>query len=206
MSYALKNVSIIIPARPDELYLENLLSDLKKLNLEAQIIVSEEGSRAKSLNEGAKKSNRDFLWFLHADSNITLDNIRSLEENLRKKPHQLHFFDLEYSKEVYFCFLNAFGANIRSRLFSLPYGDQGFCISKENFLKTSFFHEDTPYGEDLLFALEAKRLFGINRIPSKLKTSARRYKENGWLKTSLDNQYILLKLLFFRNSLKNYSP
>ncbi len=189
----LDQVSIIIPTAPGETAQEQLLEDLKYLNNE--VIVSSEGSRAKSLNGGAARARHGFLWFLHADSRISAQNIVGLEQALEKNPDALHYFDLAYAGGGLATF-NARGANIRSRLLGLPYGDQGFCIAKNLFNEIGGYPEDVPYGEDLLFIRLAKRAgITLNRIPSKLVTSARKYQQQGWLKLTALHQWKMLKLL-----------
>lgn len=189
----LDHVSIIIPAATDESAQEQLLDDLKQLNHE--IIVSSEGSRAKSLNVGAAKASQDFLWFLHADSRVSTKNLVDLEQALGKDSDALHYFDLAYEGGG-LAALNAGGANIRSRLLGLPYGDQGFCISKSLFDQIGGYPENAPYGEDLLFVRLAKRAgIKLNRIPSKLVTSARKYQQHGWLKLTALRQWQMVKLL-----------
>ena len=73
----LSKVSVIIPVWHQETELETLLKDLE--NTDAEIILSEEGSRAKSLNIGASKASRDILWFIHADSRISKENIEEFK-------------------------------------------------------------------------------------------------------------------------------
>ena len=193
MSSVLEKISIIIPLAPDENAHERLLDDLKPLN--AEIIVSSEGSRAKSLNAGVAKARHNFLWFLHADSRVSTDNIDALQKALARRSNALHYFDLSY-EEGGLARLNAWGANIRCHLFELPYGDQGFCISKTMFNKIGGYPEDAPYGEDLLFIrLASQAGIGLNRIPSKLRTSARKYHQHGWLKLTLVRQWQMIKLL-----------
>jgi len=189
----LDNVSIIIPPAAGETALENLLGDLKYTN--AEIITSSEGARAKSLNAGAAKARHEYLWFLHADSRATAENIDALEQSITTSPDALHYFDLAFDGNG-LTTLNAIGANIRSRIFGLPYGDQGLCVSKEIFDNIGEYPEDTPYGEDLLFIrLAKKKGILLKRISSKLTTSARKYRDHGWLKLSLYRQLQLLKLL-----------
>jgi hypothetical protein len=107
----------------------------------------------------------------------------------------LHYFDLAYDGG-HLTNSNSLGANIRSRLLGLPYGDQGFCISKNLFNKIGGYPEDVPYGEDLLFIRLAKRAgIKLNRVPSKLLTSARKYKQYGWLKLTVLRQWQMVKLL-----------
>lgn len=193
MSSALDRVSIIIPLAAGETAHERLLDDLKHLGTE--IIVSSEGSRAKSLNAGAAKARNPFLWFLHADSRVSAENLVGLQQALARRSNALHYFDLAY-EEGGLASLNALGANIRSRLFGLPYGDQGFCVSKTLFEKIGGYPENVPYGEDLLFVRLAKKAgIRLNRIPSKLSTSARKYQQHGWLKLTMLRQWQMLKLM-----------
>lgn len=191
----LSNVSIIIPIAGGETAHENLLKDLESFTKGggAEIIVSSEGSRAKSLNAGAAKASREFLWFLHADSRVTQENIDILKRCLKREPEALHYFLLRlgYGRPA----LNAWGANIRSVVFGLPYGDQGFVISKAQFEKIGGYPE-YAYGEDLLFVRKAKKIgVRVAFMPSKLSSSARKYRDQGWLKTTLKHQWMLLKLL-----------
>ncbi|MCC6597787.1 MAG: hypothetical protein IT559_03255 [Alphaproteobacteria bacterium] len=193
MFSVIDRVSIIIPVAPGETAHERLLEDIKHLNTE--IIISSESSRAKSLNAGAAKARNPFLWFLHADSRVSAENISRLEQELTRRSNVLHYFDLAY-EEGGLATLNAWGANIRSRLCGLPYGDQGFCISKTLFEKIGGYPEKVSYGEDLLFIRCAKRAgIRLNRIPSKLKTSARKYHQHGWLRLTVLRQRQMIKLM-----------
>ena len=54
MSCVLNQVSIIIPIAPEEVAHSHLLDDLS--HLKSEIIISSEGTRAKSLNIGAAKA------------------------------------------------------------------------------------------------------------------------------------------------------
>lgn len=178
-------VSIIVPVHGNETQLDTLLGDLTPVNEEAEFILQFEGTRAESLNAGAAKSTREFLWFLHADTRVTAHNLKALEQALGGNPGCLHYFDLAFDKTGLPA-LNAWGANMRSRLFGTPFGDQGFCIAKALFCTTGGFPEDAPYGEDLTFVWRARRAgIMLNRIPSTLVTSARKYSAHGWLKITL---------------------
>ena len=193
MSFALDQVSVVIPIAPDETAHEQLLEDLKDLDLE--ILVCSEGSRAKSLNAGAAKSGKPFLWFLHADSRVSEDNLSALKHALQQRPDELHYFDLAYH-EGGLASLNAKGANLRSRLFGTPYGDQGFCLAKTQYTRIGDFPEDAPYGEDLLFVRHARQAgIRLNRIPVPLISSARKYHQLGWLKLTALRQWQLFKLM-----------
>lgn len=193
MFSALEQVSIIIPIAPGETAHHRLLESLKPLS--SEIIVSSEGSRAKSLNAGAARAQKPFLWFLHADTSLNKENFIALELALKREPNNLHYFDLSYT-EGGLASLNAHGANIRSRLFGLPYGDQGFCISQHLFDTIGGYPENTPWGEDLLFVrLAKKKGINLHRIRSKLNTSARKYQQQGWLRLTIFRQWQLMQLM-----------
>ncbi len=189
----LNNVSVIIPVWKQETELKKLLKDLEPFD--AEIIQSSAGSRAKSLNAGAAKASREFLWFLHADSRLKQQNISALKSSIRKNPNAIHYYELVFEKPGLSAW-NASWANLRSSWFKLPYGDQGFCLSKSQYEKIGKYPEDTPYGEDLLFIRKAKKLgIDILSVKSKIISSARKYHTHGWLKTTFSHWVIMYELL-----------
>ncbi len=188
----LDQVSIIIPLAPDETKHKTLLKDLEHINTEI-IPVSGRG-RAGNMNIGATRAQRRFLWFLHADSVVTQDNLQALEESLKEKPDDLHYFDLRFDGPFFMRF-NGWGANLRSWIFGVPYGDQGFCISKEMFEKAGGYREDLPYAEDLMFVWQVRHAgIKLKRVRSCLLTSARKYREKGWFKLTWVYQVIWIRL------------
>ena len=163
--------------------------------MQAEIIPCSNQSRAKSLNSGAAEASGEWLWFVHADSRISTDSLQALEQSLKHYPDALHYFDLAFDKG--FLGGNALGANLRSRILGIPFGDQGFCIKKSLFKDLSGYCEETAYGEDLLFVWQAHQAgIKLRRIPSKLLTSGRKYQQQGWLKLTLLYQWrwILMSL------------
>jgi GT2 family glycosyltransferase len=77
----------------------------------------------------------------------------------------------------------------------MPFGDQGFCISKTLFHEIGGYPEKAPYGEDLLFVWKAKETgVKLHHVPSKLITSARHYQETGWFKLTLLRGRQVMKL------------
>ena len=190
-------LSIILPLAPDETQQQQLLADLATNSLQAEIIQTSEENRATSLNLGAKQALGQWLWFLHADSRINQDNLRALKNSLNQDQDRLalHYFDLGFKDSGPLLNSTALGANLRSRLLGCPYGDQGFCISKQLFLDLGGFPENRPYGEDLLLVWRAHQTgVPLQRIPSTLFTSARKYRQQGWLKVTLLHQWYWLRL------------
>ena len=188
-----ERISIIIPVASQEAQLDVLLDDLKSIKTRSKSSASE-GTRTKSVKAGEAKARNVFLWFLHADSRVSEDNLNALAQSLQQEPDGLHYFDLAFDK-LGLLALNAWGANMRSRLFGTPFGDQGFCIAKAQFEKAGGYPENVPYGEDLLFVWCMRQVgIRLNRIPSKLVTSARKYDIHGWLKLTLLYQWLVLLL------------
>ena len=197
MQPSLAQLSIIIPLAPEETQQQQLLADLATGGLDTEIIQTSQQTRAASLNLGAMQAVGQWLWFLHADSRVSQDNLRALETSLAQDPQRtaLHYFDLGFDHSGPLLNSNALGANLRSRLLFCPYGDQGFCMSKEVFLRLGGFPENRPYGEDLLLVWRAHQAaVPLQRIASTLLTSSRKYQQQGWLKVTLLHQWCWLRL------------
>jgi hypothetical protein len=158
-----------------------------------QLIYSIQG-RGIQLNKGAVLARHPFLWFLHADSQITTDNINSLLKCLANKNSQnsLFYFDLYFfDKSSWRLKINEVGAKFRSNLLGLPFGDQGFFLSKNTFTALGGYSEDVPYGEDHLLVWQAKHLgVKLRRCSSPLATSARKYQLHGWYSLTLKYQFL----------------
>ena len=187
-------LQIVIPKSSQD-DASNLANHLEALG-HTPIIISNK-TRAISLNEGARKTTSEYILFLHADSKIEDNTIGDLINYLRVRDTEgMHYFSLKFDKGKILR-LNSIGANLRSFLFSLPYGDQGFCISRELFIKAGGFPENVNYGEDLYFVLKLKQM-GICILNNQnyIITSSRKYFNNGWLITTLQHQWRLLLILF----------
>ena len=187
-------LQIVIPKSSQD-DASNLANHLEALG-HTPIIISNK-TRAISLNEGARKTTSEYILFLHADSKIEDDTIRNLINYIKVHNEEvMYYFSLKFDKGKILR-LNSIGANLRSFLFSLPYGDQGFCISRELFIKTGGFPENVNYGEDLYFVLKLKQI-GIRILNNQnyIITSSRKYLNNGWLITTLQHQWRLLLILY----------
>jgi hypothetical protein len=185
-------------------------------HLHWSIVESEQG-RALQLNKGACLAKNPFIWFLHADSRITQDNINSLLVLLNQADSnnyliyfKLYFFD----KTSTLLKLNEWGANIRSRFLGLPFGDQGFCLSRDAFKLLGGYNQEVQFGEDHLLVWQAKHQgITLKFSNSKLATSARKYQDKGWRYLTLKYQLLwpiqalpqlwqLLKIKLARNTLQ----
>lgn len=161
---------------------------LRSLTCSVHCIKSENG-RAKQLNAGIRSSSRETLWFLHCDSRVSKESYYSLIGALEQAPDALHFFDLRFLDDgPALMFLNDFGVWIRSRIFRLPFGDQGFCISRSVLERLGGFCEKAAYGEDHLLVWRAHQMaIKVRCVGAPIYTSARRYQSFGWADTTVSH-------------------
>ena len=214
------SLSVIIPIGKCDQAWRSLLPDLKFLETQDEIIlvspdpecesfrniineqkigsqtkwIQSSCGRAKQMNAGAKIARQESLWFLHCDSRISPDGIRALKNTCKDRPSDLLFFNLDFIDDgPKLMRFNQIGVWLRSRLLRLPFGDQGFCLSKKTFKKLGGFNETVHYGEDHLLIWSAHRKkISIFCIGESLKTSSRRYNEFGWLQTT--SKHVMLTI------------
>ena len=151
--------------------------------------------RAAQCNAGAEATQAEFLWWLHADSEPASDAWQALLAALRARPDALHWFRLRFSDGPRLGWLNAAGANWRSRRFGLPFGDQGLCLARASFRALGGFDRTLALGEDLALVMRAQRDgIALNEVAATISTSARRYARQGWLRTTLRHLWLTWRL------------
>lgn len=218
----LRNTSVIVPIGPEEQAWKDLIFDLAELPDETEIVfaathespVSElfhlrhflgtsrsvkwlecPKGRAAQLNAGAMAATKRFVWFVHADTRFTFSTLTALERALSKNPETLHYFNLWFlSRNLPLMPFTSLGVWMRSHFLKIPFGDQGFCVTREIFERLGGFDTNAPYGEDHLFVWKARQ----NHIPIRctggwIKTSSRKYIENGWLRTTTRHALLTTK-------------
>jgi GT2 family glycosyltransferase len=175
---------VLVAASPDDLPRSH---DPACAALGAEVVaLTAERGRASQQNAGARAAARRFLWFLHADSRLAPTTVPALARSLARRPEALGFFDLRFLDDGPAAVrLNAFGVRIRSRWLGLPFGDQGFFLSEASFARLGGFDPTLVYGEDHALVWAARRA-GVPLVsaPSEIYTSARKYAERGWLRTT----------------------
>ena len=82
-------------------------------------------------------------------------------------------------------------ANFRSKVFHMPYGDQGIFLRGEVFRALGGF-PDVVLMEDFVLIRRLRKRGKVTIAPVAVKTSPRRWRKLGILKTTLVNQAILL--------------
>ncbi len=206
----LQRLSIVLPIGPGERAWPPLYAALREYANAAEVrLVFAEGDaqavaddaqddvriapagRAAQQNAGAAASTRPWLWFLHADSRPDAAVFAALRAFIARDEHAVGWFRLRFDTDDTPALrrrmrVNAAGANWRSRRFGLPFGDQGLLMPKAIFDELGGFDPTLRCGEDLALVWRAQRAdVPLRELPATLTTSARKYVERGWLRTTL---------------------
>lgn len=150
------------------------------------LMVSGSAGRAAQQNRGAAIGRNDWLWFLHADSQLHPDALQRIV-SLSARP-TLAYFDLAFHDGPLGMQVNRLGAFIRSRWLGMPFGDQGLLLPRAEFKALGGFDETLGSGEDHALVWAARRA-GLPLRPLRLPlyTSARKYIERGWWRTTAEH-------------------
>ena len=183
--------------------LEKVLSEdeIKALPMTVKKILSG-NSRAKCMNQAVKESSGEILWFLHGDSYFKSEVSQTFlrKSNFDKK---IYYFRLGFTQGPKAMKINEWGVRFRCRFLKTPFGDQGLILLKQTFLDLGTYDEGAPYGEDHLLVRKARKS-GVDILPmgGTLYTSARKYENKGWFKTTAKHQYMWYKQIIQQRSAK----
>ena len=203
-------ISIIIPTLNSETDLVETLGSLFEgieNNLIRELIISDGGStdktkfianevgaiiiegsygRGQQISKAVDKSQGDWILILHADTSLSSDwSVKLLEKT--DKNFAYHF-KLKFKSKSLFARIVEYWAQIRSKFIGLPYGDQG-CLIHRDLLDTLGEFPKIPIMEDVAFADSLKGK--IKPLDILAHTSAEKYHNNGWLRQSIINFFIL---------------
>ena len=205
MTAALASIAVVIPVGPGDRVSPTLLTQLAQLPTASEAIVVHAGDgdadpppasparviqatrgRASQQNAGAAAATRDWLWFLHADSQLAPTTLPALARYVERDETALGYFDLRFLDDgPALMRLNAFGARLRSRWFGLPFGDQGLVMRRSTFEDLGGFDPAVSCGEDHDLVWRARRAgVPLRPVGAPLYTSARKYAERGWWSTT----------------------
>ncbi|MBT8360343.1 MAG: glycosyltransferase family 2 protein [Desulfobacterales bacterium] len=204
------NISVIIPTLNEEGQISRLGSMLQPLG--GEIILVDGGStdhtvkaaedigftvlrsplgRASQMNKGAHHARGTILLFLHADTVLPVDFTEPILEAFEDAKTALTAFSLSVNTKSVLLRAIIGIANIRSRWFHLPYGDQAIALRATTFFGLGGF-PDLPIMEDYQLVKRASGVGSIITFQQKVTTSARRWKRLGILQTTLINQIVVV--------------
>lgn len=199
-------LSVIIPLRNGADVLDDCLAQLTDV---VQIIVSDGGStddgvarahlsgaevvtgapgRGGQLRRGAEHARGGWLLFLHVDSQLPKGWQAQIAAHINTHDTPAAF-RLRFDAAGWQAHLVAGWANLRSRVFQLPYGDQGFLISRKAYDQAGGF-DDIPLMEDVALV---RRLSKITLLSGAITTGAVRYRKQGWFRRGAGNIWLLMR-------------
>lgn len=196
-------LSVVIPVRNEAQALPALLDDLMDLRAGgAELILVDGGSsdgtcelalgrvdqllrtapgRALQMNAGAASACGEYLWFVHADTRVSVEALESLQRTLSERPLWGRF-DVRLSGPG--LALRVIGAmiSLRSRLSGIASGDQGIFVARQRFEALGGYAQ-IPLMEDLQLCRRLKALARPRCLRPPLSTSSRRWERNGIWRT-----------------------
>jgi rSAM/selenodomain-associated transferase 2 len=147
--------------------------------------------RGIQLATAAKRARSEWLLILHADTVLPADWADVVFAHLNSS-QKAGYFHLKFDAAGMAPRLVAGWANLRSRIFGLPYGDQGLLVSQSLYSRVGGYPL-IPLMEDVAIA---RRLRGeLMALNATVTTSASRYRRDGWLRRGAGN--IVTLLLYF---------
>ena len=204
------NLSIIIPTLNEANHLPLLLSDLNlsphnfDLNIidggstdltvsiaqiqGVNVIKSSKSNRGYQLNIGAKNAKGEWFLFLHADSRLTINWVKTVFEIIQKKTskNSAWYFDFKIKKSnLQFRFLELAVA-IRSYFLQRPYGDQGLLIHKDLYFRSGGFYS-LSIMEDLDLVTRITKTNKVRRIGESIYTDDIKWTKSNIIKRALKN-------------------
>lgn len=153
-------------------------------------IISSPMGRGVQMNAGALCARGEILLFLHADCIVSTEAILSIRDIFKNNHIVGGAFKIKLLSDKFPYRLIEMGINLRSQVFKLPYGDQGLFVKRSVFLELDGFREMNVC-EDLDFICRLKRCGKIAILNEKIFSSVRRWENNGILRTTLRNQFLL---------------
>ena len=204
----MSKISIIIPTINEANNLPLLLSDLSIIQKEGEILIIDSGSEDKTidvariygakvfkskernrglqLDIGAKKSNGEWLIFLHADTRLTHDWVGEIKSILKGNKNYIYFFKFKINhKKIIYRVLEIL-VNFRSQYFKQPYGDQGLIIHRSTYLKNKGFRR-IPLMEDLDFFRRLNNKKDLKQLNLPILVSPRKWERTNIFLQAIKN-------------------
>ena len=147
-------------------------------------------SRGGQLRRGVAATQGDWLLVVHADSVLPSGWPAVVVKQMQVGNPAA--FRLRFDARGLVPRLVAGWANLRSRLFRLPYGDQGLLLSRQDYEAVGGY-PDIPLMEDVAIARRLRRRLRL--LPVAITTSAEKYRHDGWLRRGVRNLSILTRYL-----------
>ena len=212
-------ISVIIPTYKDDAVIESLLKQLDGLDVYEIIVVDGEGrwtpphslanidklqwktaarGRGPQIAHGLACADGDYLWVLHADSQIASNSLDEIKQILSNPKISLGMFRLSFNRPHWAYHLFEYFARFDTPLTS--FGDQGFFFRRDDIDKIwkRLYNALTQalILEDVTLRNYLKPLGGVKKSPLKIGSLPRRFERRGLWRTQIRNAFILLQAAF----------
>lgn len=192
--------TIIVDGGSTDQTREWLLGNWQEID-QGKLLLQSAPGRALQMNVGAANASSDILLFLHADSRLPST---AKQEVLRARERQNLWgrFDIVFNNSVdssqkgrLAMRVIALFINIRSRLTGIATGDQAIFVDHQLFSIIGGYPQ-LPLMEDIALSRTLKRHCVPHCSSLKVSTSARRWEQNGVIRTVLQMWYFRLAYFF----------
>lgn len=155
----------------------------------ARLVVSTSG-RARQMNKGTEIASGELLLFLHADTLLPEGSDDEVKGCLDRDGVVAGAFRLRLVGQKRGLNLVSWGANVRSRLLQMPYGDQALFMRRTLFTELGGFPE-VALLEDVMLVAALRKRGRIVLSEKCVQSSGRRWQQQGLFRTTFVNQLIL---------------
>ncbi len=166
---------------------DGTLDILKDYNVK---VFSSKRGRAAQMNFGAKKASGDILYFLHADT-FPPDDFDRLIVDAYKSGAETGCFRMQFDSKNPILKFFAWLSRINHTL--CRGGDQSLFIDRSLFEKQGGFNENYLIYEDSEFISRLYKETRFTILPQSVITSARKYRQKGWIRVQFHFGVIHLK-------------
>jgi rSAM/selenodomain-associated transferase 2 len=192
-------LSIVIPTLNEVSHIESLLAQLSDENVELIVVdggsddhtaqrasvhaklIHNSAGRALQMNTGAAIASADWLWFLHADTQLSQPLKAYIDEITQSSSLWGHFkVRLDDARFIYRVIERLM--NARSCFTSVATGDQGLFVDRRLFDELGGYPE-LSLMEDVALSKRLRKVMPVKCSALPLITSARRWQQRGVLKT-----------------------
>ena len=152
------------------------------------VLVEGPASRGGQLRRGCDAARGDWLFVLHADTQLAAGWTEAGVRHMACRDAGWGRLRFDRGGRIV-----AGWANLRSRVFGLPYGDQGLLVPRSLYRDVGGY-PDQPLMEDVALARALRgrlRPLGVEAV-----TSSEKYRRQGWVRRGARNLWTLLRYSF----------